>query len=201
MKKLETYIYITIIAILNLPLLFGKFPASMIFVPEKIMAGQIWRLLTHPFVHVSWYHLLLDATAFIILYNQLSENITRRTLYVIGCGLISLIAVIPVLPNLNSTGYCGLSGIAHGLMTIISLDLITNKQTRNIGLVTTALITGKCIFEAATGQMFFNFIHSNLIGCPIAMAHVGGAIGGLAIFTIFNFTAISTSLKSKKIVY
>ena len=191
MKRLEIYIYALLIAGLNLPLAFGCVSESMIFYPQHVIDGQLWRIFTHPFVHVSWYHLLLDATAFFLLYMQLTEkSLTRRTLYVAGCGISSLSAAIFSSKGIESIGYCGLSGIGHGLMAICALEMIksasSNKSIKLSGVICLVLLVGKCLVEAFTGKMLFSFIHSNLIGSPVALAHGGGVLGGCLMYMLFN---------------
>ncbi|MCK5173602.1 MAG: rhomboid family intramembrane serine protease, partial [Planctomycetes bacterium] len=129
MKRFEIYIYAAIILALNLPLATGRIFGSMIFLPDNVMGGQLWRIITHPFVHVSWYHLLLDGVAFFILYTQLSEQSRpRRTVYVASCGLTSMIAAWIALPASGALGYCGLSGIGHGLMAVCALEMIAGPS-------------------------------------------------------------------------
>jgi len=63
-----------ILLLLNWPLLHGACNSAMIFLPSPVRQGEWWRLLTHPFVHVTWFHLLLDGAAFFLLYNDLAEH-------------------------------------------------------------------------------------------------------------------------------
>ena len=58
MKRLDIYILILILAILNLPLFITGRPSEvLVFHPDKVLAGQWWQVITHPFVHISFYHL------------------------------------------------------------------------------------------------------------------------------------------------
>ena len=87
----------------------------MTLLPKEILAGQ-WRILTHPFVHVSWYHLLLDGAAFFILYAAFRTAFLRRLAYVVpALGSMTAAMISPrgsgVLPR-------GLSGLGHGLMAV-----------------------------------------------------------------------------------
>ena len=191
MKRWEIYIYALLVAGLNLPLAVGSVSESMIFSPQHVFDGQLWRIFTHPFVHVSWYHLLLDATAFFLLYMQLAEQSrTKRTLYVVGCGISSLLAVLVALPGVNSIGYCGLSGIGHGLMAVCALEMIrsasSNKSVKLVGVLCLGLLIGKCLVEAFTGKMVFSFFHTDLIGSPVALAHGGGVLGGCVMYMVFH---------------
>lgn len=191
MKKLEITIFAIVIIILNIPILAGTYASSMVLLPEKILVGQWWRVLTHPFVHLSWYHLLIDAGAFFLLYAQLEEKrFTGRSIYMIGSVVGSMFAAAIVMPSLTSVGYCGLSGVAHGLMAVSSFEMImcsnTDKARRNAGLISFGLLTAKCIYEAVTGNIFFGFLHPDLIGTPVVLSHAGGMIGGCIAYAIAN---------------
>src|SRR6476659_9595711 len=71
---LELSFFALILLWLNWPLLHGHCNIDMIFLPAGVRAGEWWRLLAHPLVHVTWYHLLLDGTAFFILYHDLQQE-------------------------------------------------------------------------------------------------------------------------------
>jgi len=55
--RLELTAFVAIIVLLNLPLFKGACAAGMIFLPDRVAAGEWWRLFTYSSVHVSWYHL------------------------------------------------------------------------------------------------------------------------------------------------
>ena len=193
MKKFEMMFYSIVIVFFNIRLIWGKIFESMIFIPEKFCEGQWWRILTHPFVHVSWYHLLLDAIAFYLLLSQLKEtSLLKRSIYIFICGIGALSGALIALPGLNSIGYCGLSGLDHGLMVICSLEMInssTNGSLKQAGILCLILVSLKCMIEAYYGKMVFSFFHFNLIGSPVALSHTGGFTGGLVAF--FSFRILS----------
>jgi len=206
MKRWEVYIYGLIISLMSLSLISDKVFESLIFLPEAVLDGQVWRIFTHPFVHVSWYHLFIDGAAFFVLYMQLGEKSRiRRTAYVAGCGFFSLLATVLAFPGLESVGYCGLSGIGHGLMAVCSLEMISSKTSdktvKQTGFLCLGLVAGKCLYEVLTGEMVLGFFHSDMIGCPIAASHGGGLIGGVVMYVLFNGFSFITSqcIKSKKI--
>ena len=191
MKRLEITIYAVVILIMNMPVIAGGYAESMVLLPEKVLAGQWYRILAHPFVHLSWYHLLLDGAAFFILYTQLAERHSlKRTLYVAGAGLGSMLAVAAILGRMTVAGYCGLSGIGHGLMAICAFELIgdADKTSRRAGMISLGLLTAKCLFEAATGRMFLQFLHPDLLGTPIAISHIGGLLGAGIVYGLMNQT-------------
>src|SRR2546425_3933621 len=191
-----------IIVLLNLPLLHGACAVNMIFLPDNVAAGEWWRLFTHAFVHVSWYHLLLDATAFLILYQGLvGRSGFERMGYVLACGAGSLLASLWSAPIIQTHGLCGLSGIAHGLMAIASLDQMTgptDKTIRRAGAVTFIIVVTKSIIEAFTGRIVFESLHLGALGSPVAVCHAGGVLAGLGAWVIAQLHG--TSLASRPIL-
>lgn len=178
------------LALFNLPLLEGQVFASMVLAPAAVAAGEWWRLLTHPFVHVSWYHLLLDGAAFFLLYRDLAEpSWFRRLGCVVAAGAGSLALAWGTGEAVTLHGLCGLSGIAHGLMAITALEMV-HAQTgrpsdRHWGILAFVLVVGKSAWEAASGQAFLGWLHFGLMGAPVAVSHAGGVLGGLVAWRVF----------------
>src|SRR6266481_1250782 len=187
-QKPELMFFVALILIFNVPVLFGTVWSSMVFQPEALRAGEWWRLVTHPFVHLTWYHLLLDGTAFLSLYCSLNERrIFVRLGYVVAPGAGSLVASWIASPTISASGLCGLSGIAHGLMAISAIELLVGDKTeRRIGWISLVLVVGKAGFEAITGKMFFGFLDFGLLGSPVAVSHAGGILGGLTAMLLFR---------------
>ncbi len=157
---------------------------TTIFQPAAVRHGEWWRIFTHPFVHVTWYHLLLDASAFFLLYNGLLESkVAHRLAYVLASGMGSLLLSWLVAPAIATNGLCGLSGIAHGLMAVSAVEMMNGQSPRSpewrIGAFTFALVVGKAAYEAITGHNLFDFLYFGLVGDPVAMSHAGGIVGGL----------------------
>jgi rhomboid family GlyGly-CTERM serine protease len=176
--------FLALLAVFNLPVLTGSWCHSMVFLPGAVESGEWWRLFTHPFVHVSWYHLLLDGSAFLAVYHSLVEgSFFRRLGYVFAAGAGSLLVSWAVAPGIAISGLCGLSGIAHGLTAVSALEAVIGQATgsteRRIGLTFFTLVVGKAAMEALSGRMFFTFLHFGLMGEPVAVSHAGGVIGGL----------------------
>ena len=130
-RRPELLVFVVLLALFNIPLLTGSCWHSMIFQPGAVQGGEWWRLFTHPFVHVTWYHLLLDGTAFLALYHSLIEaSAVRRLTYVFAAGAVSLLISWVTAPGMSTSGLCGLSGIAHGLMAVSALELIASSTAR-----------------------------------------------------------------------
>jgi rhomboid family GlyGly-CTERM serine protease len=191
--RLDFWGFALVIIVLNLPVLMGEFNAQLVLFPEAVAAGEWWRVLTHPFVHVTWYHLLLDGSAFLLLYYGLEETRWLRRLgYIAASGAGALLISLCAAPQINAQGLCGLSGIAHGLMAISALEMISDREANRsrkwTGILCLALVTGKSLFEFATSHVAFSFLHFGLMGAPVAVCHLGGVIGGTAAFFVCRLT-------------
>jgi rhomboid family GlyGly-CTERM serine protease len=159
----------------------------MIFLPDVVKAGQWWRLLAHPFVHLSWYHLLLDAGAFLLLYGGLQEaSRFRRLLSVVASAGGSLGLSLLTSPVILNQGLCGLSGIAHGLMAFSGLESLTSptaaRSSRITGLLSFGIISIKSLLEVLQGRVFFEFLHFGMMGVPVPACHAGGVLFGTLAF-------------------
>ncbi|MEW6079265.1 MAG: rhombosortase [Thermodesulfobacteriota bacterium] len=184
---LDMVILLGLIGLCNFHLITGDSCGTLIFRWDRVTAGDVYRLVTHPFVHVSWYHFLLDAGAFFLLYTGLSEKRPSRRLLTVGiCGFSGLLAPLIFAPEVYSQGLCGLSGIAHGLMAFSGLEMMRDKTTARVGFICLAIVVVKSIYEAATGTMFFSFLLFGLCGIPIAVCHAGGVLGGIVSFILFG---------------
>ena len=194
MRRFVTILFAVLLAVLNAPLFIGSFSESLIYLPEKVAQGQFYRLLTHPFVHISFYHLLLDGAAFLILYSQLeAKSIVRRTAYLFGIHIAVVVGVTASLGHINAIGYCGISGIAHGLMAIWCMERIFSAKTSPqqkteqwvAGIVLLGLIV-KCIYEVAVGHVLFESMHLGDVGVPVVASHLWGIIGAVVSFCLLN---------------
>jgi len=183
--KKELWIYAAMLVAANIGLLWNSVATAWYFYPEHVLSGQWYRVFTHAFVHVSWYHLLMDGSAFLMLYAMLRQsNYKKRTLYVLGANLGCVVGVTMVLPAQGSLGYAGLSGIAHGLMAVWALENIIetpDRTSQRIGWITLGVVLTKALIEAVHGGVVFAFMHGNLMGQPIGLSHLSGILGaGLA---------------------
>lgn len=181
--SLDIFIFFCIISIFNLHLLRNIFSFSFIFLPSDFIGGKWWLLFTHPFVHLTWYHLFLDAGAFLLLYSGIKERSTSKKIsYIFICGACSLTAALLFSPLIYKTGLCGLSGIAHGLMAVSALEMIQEKDSFRFGLLCFLAVAVKSIYEIINGNVLFSFMHLGLCGYPLAPCHAGGVVGGIFAF-------------------
>lgn len=195
--SLEAGVFLSLLAICNLPLVFGNVP-DLAFDLEAVRGGDWWRVLTHGFAHVSLYHLLLDAGTFPWLYRSLIQpRMHLRWLYVGGGLAGSLAAAVLTDPALATHGLAGLSGISHGLFGIVLLEMIQRRTLSPVlGTVLFSMLVLKAAFEAVTGDVFLAWVHLGDLGMPMAVAHTGGLLGGLLVFLLVRhgWTKRTTSM-------
>ena len=167
--------------------LFGFWDIErFLFLPAKVAEGQWWRLITFPFVHVSWVHLLLDASAFAVLYTAMAQaGMLKRLVTVLVCGLSSLGAAWVLSPEIHDLGLCGLSGIDHGLMAVVTLTMAKDRSTRWLDLWGFGLLAAKVVFEAVAGDALFSSLYLGMCGIPLVACHLGGVLGGLVAWALF----------------
>lgn len=180
--RVEVLLMVALLVLANVPLLGGAWREHLVFFPDRVAAGEWWRVMTHLLAHVSWFHLLLDGGAFVLLYSELRHwSGVRRLGAVSVCAMGSLLVAM-LSPVVSSMGFCGLSGVAHGLMAISAVEMIRRggKTECAAGWCALLIVVGKAFIEAATGQIAFAFLHFGLMGIPIAACHAGGAVAGLA---------------------
>lgn len=183
-RRWEMIGFAVLVAIFSGSVLFGAPMGAMMFRSDAVAAGEWWRIVTHPFVHITWYHLLLDAAAFFLLYHGLLENkLGRRLLYVVAGAAGSLGLSWLAAPAITTQGLCGLSGIAHGLMAVSAVEMMrANARSTpewRIGVISFAIVVGKAAWEAISGHVLFEFLYFNMVGNPITISHAGGIIGTL----------------------
>jgi len=196
---LDVLFLAVMIVVCNFHILTGKTCQDLIFQFDEFVAGDIYRLITHPFVHLSWYHFLLDAGAFMLLYTGIYEKRKLRKLMIAGvCGIFGLGLPLVFAPAIYSQGLCGLSGIAHGLMAFSALEMMQEKANFKTGVICLIAVCIKSLYEAATGDVLLSFLQFGLCGIPIAICHAGGVIGGILSFFILQYAEFSYFINSSK---
>jgi rhomboid family GlyGly-CTERM serine protease len=163
--------------------LWGTPPLQFAYSPTAVANGEWWRLFTHPFVHVSRYHLLLDGVAFVSLLLGLADRrASDRVLLVVASAAASLGAA-SLLPGETATyGLCGLSGVGHGLMAgaaVLSLREERDRAGQRTAALILGIVVGKSLIEAATGRLLFDLVHLGDLGRPNPLCHLGGVVGGV----------------------
>lgn len=195
----DLWFFSVFILLANLTLLTGKVCQPLVFLPVPALSGDWWRWLTFPFVHVSWYHLMMDSGAFLFLYHSLQEiSLCKRLLLVAACAAGSLGASL--LTSSLDGGLCGLSGVAHGLMAVSALEFMCfeNKPVRQAGVICFWIVILKSMIEGLSGRVLFQALHFGQVASPVAVSHAGGVLGGLILFAVFLMTRKSRYFTMRK---
>lgn len=156
--------------------------ATLAFQPAQFPHAW-WGIVTHPFVHVSAYHLLLDALAFFMLYPASAPDWRGRLSLLARCAMGSLAGALSD-PAMAASGFCGLSGIDHGLMAAGAVAMCRRARCRTDGAIGATLLAAvglKCAIELAHGAPAFASFHLGDIGRPVVGSHAGGVLGALAL--------------------
>ncbi len=184
----ELWAALAMLVVCNPHLFGGPFPTGLVLFPDEVAAGRAWQLVTHPFVHVSWWHLILNATTFVMLYAGLGGGLRRRLASLAAATLGSALAAATAAPLIDATGLCGLSGPAHGLLAIYGLETMATHRRApelwHLGLLCLVAVVAKTAWEATTGRVVFAILHLGKTGVPIAVCHAGGVLGGLIAFLL-----------------
>src|SRR5690349_5545514 len=96
---IEITAFILFLAVFNLPGLVD--PSLSALFPSALSDGEIWRWFTSPWAHLSLYHLILDATAFLCLYHMLRCHAPARLLHLLSCILFSGLFPVNMDPRLD----------------------------------------------------------------------------------------------------
>jgi len=179
----DVWLIAAVLAGVNLPLLFGAGTGRYALIPSAVGSGEWWRLVTHPFAHITWYHLLLDGLPFFLIYPFLDEKKPfRHLVYVVasaaGAGWAGW-----AVPAVAESGFRGLSGVTYGVMAVAALEMATSRagmrSQRVAGAVVLALLVAMVGGELITGRFPFEFLLFGMVGKPVLVCHAGGIIGAL----------------------
>ena len=149
---------------------------------EAIAAGEWWRLVSGNFVHLGWYHWMLNEIGILVLVllcpERLAPAVWLRRLLLIGLGMtMCLFWLVPEM-----VWYVGLSGVMHGLFL---LGLARQALQRDwIALACLAYLFGKLAWEMVMGVPVSDEV---AIGGKVALeSHLYGALSALVYGLVFR---------------
>jgi len=178
--------------IIILSLLASNSPESntiqwLAVVPERIYTGELWRILTGQFIHLSAPHALLNALGYIIVSYCFRQELTpNRELTAYFGSMLGVSAGILWL-NPEIAWYVGASGAIHGLL-VFSLVLSATK-TPLVSFIFLLFISAKLFYENAFPEN--NAITETLIGGHvIEESHLYGAISGFLLACLYFINAL-----------
>ena len=148
---------------------------------EEIVAGEIWRLLTAHVVHASANHFAWDLAAFVVL-GVLCERAGRARFVACLCGSALLIPAGLWLWQPTLSSYCGLSGIDSALFVLLVAGVLRRAAAARQPFVVVAASLLAAGFVAKVGYEFTtaSTVFVTSVGTPVPLAHVIGAVVGLA---------------------
>jgi rhomboid family GlyGly-CTERM serine protease len=142
---------------------------------DAIIAGQVWRLLTAPLVHLTWPHTLMNVGALMIIWGLFGQVLANRAWLVITLGCALGISIGLLLLNPEIGWYVGLSGVLHGYFTAGAIaERHTNTRTCIVMLL---LVSSKLLWEQVVGPLPGSAETAG--GKVIVDTHLYGAITGL----------------------
>jgi len=194
----ELVVFAGLLVVANLHLLGVPTAEALIFQVDRVVAGEFWRVLTHPFVHVSFYHLALDGGAFFLCCMTLRQpHLGKRLTAILICSLGGLGGAYLFGSATAAYGFCGLSGAAHGVLALSMLEMTSDgdRINRMTGCVCLAILIGKCVYEVITGVPFLGRLHFGNIGVPLLGSHLGGAVAGMMMYGLWHRSRCSVLRK------
>lgn len=122
----------------------------LIYDRAECLAGELWRLLTCHWVHVSWSHLTVDTLLLGLGGILLEVRRDRCLLPVIALSALGISMTVWWLkPEWNQ--YSGLSGIVMAVWSAISMDCLGSyRRERVIGLGLAAFLLAKIAMDVLT---------------------------------------------------
>ena len=150
-----------------------------------IEEGQIWRLITYAFGHMSLFHLLLNIPVFLILSHPL-ERYYGSKLYSLIFLLLILLSGVSIFYFYNgSYPLAGSSGVGYGLMGIYAFYLL--KHSHKLSSYDKKLISGFLLIGILTT---FSVPDISISG------HFGGLVSGFIVALILY--SLKENLKIKQ---
>ena len=182
MKKLQfgkqdiSFIFYLVI-ILTLGLLSSTVNPSLMFERDLIEQGQYWRLFSASFVHLGFYHTLLNVLGFVFWYVLFSRAYEPKSFHLLITLGALLNGVMLLLFSPNVQGYAGFSGVLHGLI-LFSLILDIKKDKWNVLFV--MCFWAKLIYEQQ--PTYDVYYLTGYMNAPVIVdAHLyGGIVGSMA---------------------
>jgi rhomboid family GlyGly-CTERM serine protease len=169
--------------------------AVLIYDRDKILAGELWRMFSGHWVHLSTRHLVLDVSAMAFIgYLIESKNNTRfGILCMVGPFLISAASLFAA-PNM--TRYYGLSSLAMAAWTFLASRNLILRQSPLLSAVILVAAAAKIFFELSSATGFFVPSYNPQIRVAVTN-HIAGAIIG-ALFAILP-TCVSNQRRAKQV--
>ncbi|MBE0390870.1 rhomboid family intramembrane serine protease [Flavobacterium sp. PL002] len=154
------------------------------------LQGQWWRLLTNCFLHIGFFHLLMNMFALMYI-GALLEPYLGKIRFLSAYLLTGLLASVTSLWWHDLTVSAGASGAIFGMYGVFLILLTTDLIEEN---ARKQLLTSIAVFVG------YNLI-SGLSGGIDNAAHIGGLVGGLFIGYVYTYSLDTEDTLKQKLKY
>ena len=147
-------------------------------VPESVLAGEWWRLLSATFLHAGFLHLLLNMLALYFLGGFVESTFGAGRLllayFLSGVGSMSTITILAIVMHAPDQLVVGASGAIMGLLGVIGASLLDGWRRERSRIAVRRLqfivfVVGlQVVFDLATPEVSF-------------LGHIAGLIWGFLI--------------------
>lgn len=141
-----------------------------------IDAGELWRIVTGNFVHLTWGHYLLNATGLVFVMALFADDwrLSDWAIQLVVCAIAVSLGIHFLSPDII---WCvGLSGVLHGLFVYGAMGLLLAGERLALWMIVG--VAAKLIWEQAAGELPLTAAMSG--GPVVTDAHLWGALSGLA---------------------
>lgn len=145
----------------------------------RALDGELWRLVTGPFVHATWPHLVRDLALVALAGIAYEGPLARRRLALFGGGIV--LPALAVLVAHDASWYCGLSGLSHALLAAaLSYEAFHRRgRARAIVRVLCVLAALKPLYELLADAPAFPMSLGPAV-VQVPLAHFVGVLVGIA---------------------
>ena len=147
---------------------------------SEVQAGQLWRLFTAHWVHLSTTHLVLNLLSLGVVWLLFRDALAGVTGYLIVGLIAPALSLCLLVFHPGIEWYVGFSGVLHGLL--IAGALLSWRGSPMLSALTLLVVAAKLTIELLQGASpeLEAFIHSPVL----VSAHVYGALlGGLFVIS------------------
>ncbi len=142
---------------------------------DKFFSGEYWRIVSYPFVHLDWIHLMENILGLVLVGFLAFELKTRFFDYSLTYFSSGILAVLPLWLVVSFIAL-GSSAAVYGLFGFISFGLSKfGMKARYVLLVVLLIIGAKLMYNLISeGEIKLYLIQS--------LAHLSGLIWGIGLF-------------------
>lgn len=181
-EKIKDHVQVLTLFIIGISIIayaFPRFSDLLVYERHAILCGELWRILTAPFVHFSASHMFWDILVFGAAGFAIeAERYRGFWLVCLFAAIIPSLIFLLTLPELERYG--GLSGLATGAVAYFCLcRILKTRKNRIIWLAILISIGIKIVTETLMAAPLF--IETGSIPFRVLpSAHIFGYLGALA---------------------